>query len=803
MTELPQALQALAAYCQWIVWISRPGRQPGKVDKLPVHHATGAVHDAHDPAIWTDADTAIAAAARLGGGVGFVLTEADPFWFLDVDNCLQPDGRTWSPPAVELCQRFAGAAVEISQSGRGLHIISKGTAPEPRRKKAPDNSFDLYTDGRFIALTGTNAQGDAGTDHTPALQQLVHDFLQQPEHVASTEWTDTPRPDWNGPSDDGDLLRRMRGSRSGASAFGNAPTLAALLDADADVLARYYPPDQGGDGYDASRADAALAQHLAFWTGCDCERIERLMRQSALAREKWDQRDDYLHRTILGACARQETVLGAGAGQPEAEPVTASNVMPTEAEHVSGHQLLAVTQQLDHFKGCVYVRDKHRIYCPDGAFLDAQRFRAMYGGYTFAMDTQNRKTSTNAFEVFTESQAIRFPKAAGSVFRPELPPGGLIEEEGYTLVNTWEPIETKQVAGDPAPFLDFLARLLPDDRDREILLTYMASLVQNPGRKFQWWPVVQGGEGNGKTLLVSALAHAVGHRYTFLPNVTEIAKSGNKFNGWIDRRLFIGMEEIYVAERRDFLESFKTTVTNERLPVESKGVDQLMTDNRANGMMCTNHKDGVPITIDTRRYCPFFTAQQTKADKERDGMTGQYFPDLYDWCKGRGRYASLGPSYGFAVINHYLRRYRPAAEFDPAGLCQEAPRTSASDQAVEASRGAIEQEIIEATEEGRQGFAGGWVSSMALDRLLDARRLSRAIPPRKRRPLMQSLGYDWHPALRDGRTNNPVTPDGGRPRLYIRNGHIHRNLTEPGQIAQAYSDAQQAIGSANSVVAVR
>ena len=50
-------------------------------------------------------------------------------------------------------------------------------------------------------------------------------------------------------------------------------------------------------------------QHLAFWTGKDAARIERLMRRSALVREKWD-RDDYLGpRTIMGAISRQVQVL--------------------------------------------------------------------------------------------------------------------------------------------------------------------------------------------------------------------------------------------------------------------------------------------------------------------------------------------------------------------------------------------------------------------------------------------------------------------------------------------------------------
>ncbi len=43
------------------------------------------------------------------------------------------------------------------------------------------------------------------------------------------------------------------------------------------------------DGYPSqSEGDLALCRQLAFWTGGDEERIDRLFRQSGLYRDKWD-----------------------------------------------------------------------------------------------------------------------------------------------------------------------------------------------------------------------------------------------------------------------------------------------------------------------------------------------------------------------------------------------------------------------------------------------------------------------------------------------------------------------------------
>jgi len=798
MHSLPPPLAPLAAYPQFVVYRLVPGHRPGKTDKLPCDHRTGRVADAHDPTIQTDFATAAAAvAARRGEGVGFVFTAADPFWFTDIDGALQADG-TWSPLAVDLCARLAGAAVEVSQSGTGLHIIGSGTVPPHGCKNIPLH-LELYTERRFVALTGLHAVGDVRTDCSAAMADIVPQlFPLSAPSAGPDEWTAEPVPEWEGPADDSDLLRRAlaSGDRSAAAAFGGeGVTFRNLWEADADALGKRWPSDNGP--YDASSADAALAAHLAFWTGKNCERIRNLMYQSALVRDKWEARGDYyLPRTILRACGVSSQVAKGAAAPlpslptPEAATAAGATIRPVETE------FLGVEGQLEHFKGCVYVRADNKIYTPDGDLLDQSRFNATYGGHQFVMDPQGQKVSTAAWEAFTNNRVYRTPRCHALCFRPEQPSGTLILEEGRTLLNTYVPIQTLRIEGDTRRFTEFMAKLLPDERDRRILLTYFASMVQNPGYKFQWWPVLQGAEGNGKTALLRILSHAIGQRYTHLVDVHKMAKVGNNFNGWIQGNLFVGVEEIYVAERRDFLEAFKATVTNDRLPVEKKGVDQFTGDNRVNGLLLTNHKDGVPINVDGRRYAIFYTAQQSADDVVRDGMGGAYFPDLYDWLKGRKDYAGLGPNYGYAVVNNFLHTYEIEAEFDPAGLCVRAPETSSTAAALVASRGRAEQEIAEAIESGRPGFAGGRVSSKAMDDLLD--RIRAPVPRSQRRKLLQGLGYDYHPHLPDGRTNVVVQPDNGKPRLYARVGHIVCNITGAADIAKRYQSDNSPGGQADA-----
>lgn len=795
--QLPAAFASLAGYRRFVTYETYPDPdRPGKTIKRPTDVKTGHYCKVNDPAHHYGYDEA----AATGRPIGFVFHEADGFWFLDIDGALQetPGGAQWSGLAASLCTRLAGAAVEVSQSGKGLHLIGRGTVPEHSCKNIP-LGLELYTHERFVALTGLQATGDAGLDLSAAIGAVAAEMFPPNPHGEITGWTGEPVEEWSGPTDDNDLIKIALGSgkNTASAAFGDRHvTFEDLWTANEDALCKRWPSDKGG--YDASQADAALASHLAFWTGKDCERIRRLMLRSALVRGKWEDRPEWLDTTIMRAASVVKNVAKARSGNsPSSEAAAASGI----ALRSAGQEYMSATDQLEFFKDCVYIVDQHRVWIPaTGDLLDKARFDVVYGGHVFPLDGQNDKVSDSAFDAFTRSRIFAAPRAMTTCFRPEHPAGAILQEDGRTLVNTYIPIETKRVAGDATPFLNHLRKLLPDERDRTVLLHYMASMRQNPGAKFQWWPVIQGAEGNGKTLLDRVMSFAIGHRYSHLVNPEAMAKTGNQFNSWTTGNLYLGIEEIYVGpHRREFLDSFKATVTNDRVPSERKGGDQTTGDNRINGMLFTNHKEAVPVNVDSRRYSIFYTAQQSFADILEAGMGGDYFPDLYDWLYGRRKYEQLGPNYGMAVVNDMLATYPLQAEFDPAQLCVRAPATTSTSLALRMSLGKAEQEILEAVEEGRPGFAGGWISSIALARLLDQVRAN--VPHTKRRAMLQAIGYDYHPGLIDGRVNNTVAPDNGKPRLFVTLGHLSCNLTDPSAIAKAYTAAQNA--PSNDTAALR
>lgn len=812
MQSLPAALLPLGAWPQFITWVAAPNaNKPGKLQKFPSSWMTGDIVDAHATAFWTSALTAIAMAPTqnrgYGSGAGFVFTDADPYFFLDIDGAYDPVTGQWSAVAIDICNRLAGAAVEVSLSGTGLHIIGRCVKPVAHNCKNTPKGLELYTTKRFVALTGINTQGNADHDCTAALAGVIADYFAPTATGDWDGWTLEPVEGYTGPAEDDALIAKAiaAGTRHAAAVFAADVTFQDLWTANAETLARKWPSTTG-KAYDASSADMALANQLAFWTGKNCDRMQRLMERSALARDKWYVRPTYLADTITQACAFVQKVYTTAPGPkplvapPTAEVMLAAATKTGRKVRAADREYMGPVEQLEFFAGCFYDNTSDRVYSlAKNTEFKKGAFDVNYGGHMFILDPAAQKSTDSAWEAFTRSRVNVPPIVDALCFRPELPAGELVEDGARVYANSYVPYTPRLVEGDPGPFLRHLEKMLPNEDDRAKLLAYMAAVKQYPGRKFQWWPVIQGVEGNGKSLIGAIMTHAVGQEYTHAPNAHAMARDGNKFNGWIYRKLLVIVEEISLSTKRDFLDEFKVIVTNERIPIEKKGQDQINGDNRANGFLFTNYKDGVPISVDTRRYGIFYTAQQEVEHLARAGMTATYFADLWDWVYGRGAYAGWGANYGAAVVCNYLQNYPIPDELNPAGLASRAPVTTSTAEALVVSLGRVEQEILDAIDEGRPGFAGGWVSSKYLDALLE--QIRAPIPRNKRRGMMRALGYDFHPALREGRVNDQVLPDNAKPRLYIKDGHADAGVIVPHMVAKLYSQAQEP-GNAQAVSAV-
>jgi len=276
-TQKLTALEELQARPQWVCW--RKEKRQGKLTKVPYNAVTGQKAESDNPQTWASYAQAIRA-QRAGRyhGVGYVFNR--DYTGVDLDHCVNADGSIdpWARAYLERLPSYA----ERSPSETGIHIIVPGTIPSGLRRRVPhaphpEAAIEMYCERRYFTVTGKQLEGTPTTiEACPALQ-TIHQEL-----TASKEAKEQSRPaplltrqqqqkagDGDSSMSDDALLDKATQARNGA-------TFRALWQGDISD----YPSQ--------SEAELALCNLLAFWTGSDAPRMDRLFRRSALYRDKWD-----------------------------------------------------------------------------------------------------------------------------------------------------------------------------------------------------------------------------------------------------------------------------------------------------------------------------------------------------------------------------------------------------------------------------------------------------------------------------------------------------------------------------------
>lgn len=262
----------------WLVWrlIDKGGEKPSKVP----FSVGGGSASVSNPNTWGTFKSA-AAAYETGkyDGIGFVFTNT-PFVGIDIDGCVNAETGEISAAASDIIGTTQ-SYTELSQSGKGFHIILRGALPQGRRRKG---SFEMYGSGspRYFAMTGKVWEDRRQIAENQAAINRVHKKYIEP-----------PKPDAPMPTG----VELMPDEEVIARATTNAKTGGAFL--------ALYDGNWQGKYNSQSEADQALCNYLAFWTGCNAEQMDRLFRSGGLMRPKWDELHGsvtYGEMTIQRAC---------------------------------------------------------------------------------------------------------------------------------------------------------------------------------------------------------------------------------------------------------------------------------------------------------------------------------------------------------------------------------------------------------------------------------------------------------------------------------------------------------------------
>ena len=312
--NIPLELRALN---QWVCW--RYEDRNGKPTKPPIDaKSNGKLLKAknNDPATWADFETAVVAAVRLNlEGVGLNFWESDGLTGLDLDHVFDPATGELDPLAREVLARFAGTYAEISPSGAGLRVWCYGKPGRSGKIGGKRKWLEVYShpSHRYLTATGNHWPGssDHVTEQQDALDWLHSRFMSKSKDESTgqdkgvSQGKGKPLPPSVESSldlDDAALLDKARSAKNGA------------------IFEALWSGDLSGYGGDHSGADLALLNALAFWTGSDAARMDRLFRQSGLMRDKWDVVHDPATGRTYGAMSIDKAIAGCREGYSGKRP---------------------------------------------------------------------------------------------------------------------------------------------------------------------------------------------------------------------------------------------------------------------------------------------------------------------------------------------------------------------------------------------------------------------------------------------------------------------------------------------------
>lgn len=247
----------------------------GRLTKRPYNPNTNEMAKSNDESTWVSFEDAVTQSVNYDG-IGFFFKA--PYVGIDLDKVEseieqyleQPDTDNIIGEFINVLETYA----EISPSGTGIHLITKGELPPRGRRRG---NVEIYDTGRFFTMTGKHIGGYNGVseDEYGQLNFLHNKYIAS--HEKETKQLNT------------------------STGFGNDLSVEKIIDiAKKSKNSLRFTTLYEGDWtqfYDSqSEADMALANDLAFWTARDPQKMDDIFRKSNLYRDKWDeQRGDYTY----------------------------------------------------------------------------------------------------------------------------------------------------------------------------------------------------------------------------------------------------------------------------------------------------------------------------------------------------------------------------------------------------------------------------------------------------------------------------------------------------------------------------
>lgn len=165
LDNIPRLLKDLP---QWVV-VRRDS-------KIPLDAKTGMAASSVEPSTWSDFNTAHELVKDgIAGNVGFVFSGNDAIIGIDIDDGLDEEG-FMSPLAVDIIGRCK-SYTEKSRSGRGFHILLKGSLPFKGKNNLA--GVEIYKSARYFIMTGDTMLYNDIIENQDAIDYVVQTYFPE------------------------------------------------------------------------------------------------------------------------------------------------------------------------------------------------------------------------------------------------------------------------------------------------------------------------------------------------------------------------------------------------------------------------------------------------------------------------------------------------------------------------------------------------------------------------------------------------------------------------------------------------
>ena len=184
---------------------------------------------------------------------------------------------------------------------------------------------------------------------------------------------------------------------------------------------------------------------------------------------------------------------------------------------------------------------------------------------------------------------------------------------------------------DVKPWLDHIEYLFPDKKERDVLIDWMAHVVQVRGVKIRWAPLVIGGQGVGKDLMIKPVAQYLSHNYQ------EISPDRlfSQFNSYLEREMIV-VQEMVRHEKIEMYEKLKAMLAGtagDTLMIERKFETPYTVPNVTNFLFFSNHIDAVRLDPEDRRFFVIRSDAKAQGSAYYHALAEDFYVKADGWRK--------------------------------------------------------------------------------------------------------------------------------------------------------------------------